>query len=183
MTRHLRRLTPTDANALWHLRLEALEHDSEAFGHTAEEHRHTAPDPSDSRLIEHSHLSPEAHTFVLGAFAPTLHSAEHQLVATATFARQPGIKEHHKGHLRGVYVTPAHRGQGLAHRLLSTLIDTVRPDPTLEQLLLGVAVSNGAALRLYRSLGFTVYGTEPHALKVNGAYVDEHLMILPLRTS
>lgn len=177
-TETIRRLVPTDVFALWHLRLEALGQDPEAFGPTPEEHRRTLPNPADDRLaIRSDNLAAapaEVHTFVLGAFAGQ------QLVAIATFVREPGLKEHHKGHLRGVYVTASHRRDGLARRLLTTLIEIVRQDPTLEHLLLAVGVHREAPSRLYRSLGFTVYGTEPHALKVNGAHVDEHLMILTL---
>ena len=185
---HLRRLTPVDATALWLLRLQALERDPGAFGSTAEEHRRTTPDPSDPRLLQHPgpdaaahpETPAEANTFVLGAFAPGLSCEAEDLVAIATFYREPGIREHHKAHLRGVYVTEAHRRHGLGRRLLTRIIETAFPDPTLEHLLLSVSTHREAALRLYRSLGFEIYGTEPHALKVDGAYVDEHLMILRL---
>jgi len=38
-----------------------------------------------------------------------------------------------------------------------------------------------AAMRLYHSLGFVAYGTEPCALKLGDQYLDEDLMILRLR--
>ena len=37
---------------------------------------------------------------------------------------------------------------------------------------------NAAAVALYEHLGFVRYGTEPHALRVNGRDFDEHLMVL-----
>ena len=46
------------------------------------------------------------------------------------------------------------------------------------QVHLAVTASNGAAVALYEHLGFIRYGTEPRALKVNGRYLDEHLMVL-----
>jgi ribosomal protein S18 acetylase RimI-like enzyme len=36
------------------------------------------------------------------------------LVGMAMFVREPGLKERHKGHIYGVYVTAAHRHRGLA---------------------------------------------------------------------
>jgi ribosomal protein S18 acetylase RimI-like enzyme len=56
-----------------------------------------------------------------------------------------------------------------------------RQDLSLEQILLSVATSQKAACQLYRSIGFEAYGTEPNALKVGSAYVDEEHMILVIR--
>jgi hypothetical protein len=43
------------------------------------------------------------------------------------------------------------------------------------------AAPEEAARRLYRALGFEVYGYEKHALKVGATYVDEEHMVLWLR--
>jgi ribosomal protein S18 acetylase RimI-like enzyme len=48
---------------------------------------------------------------------------------------------------------------------------------------LSVSVPQEAARRLYRALGFEVYGYEKHALKVGETYVDDEHMVLWLRTS
>ncbi len=103
-----------------------------------------------------------------------------RLVGTATFVRESEIKSRHKAHLYGVYVSGAHRGKGVARAVITRLLDNARRDSTIEQVLLTVAVG-GAASRLYGSLGFEVYGTEPHGLKVGASYVDEHMMLLRLR--
>lgn len=50
----------------------------------------------------------------------------------------------------------------------------------LEQVLLSVARTQEAAIRLYRSLGFEPYGCEPRALKVGNRFIDEEHMILQL---
>lgn len=48
-----------------------------------------------------------------------------------------------------------------------------------EQLELGVSVENEAAINLYKSLGFEIYGTIKHAMKyADGNYADEHSMVL-----
>ena len=51
----------------------------------------------------------------------------------------------------------------------------------MEQLELSVVTTSLAARRLYHSLGFVVYGTEPRALKLGEQYWDEDLMVLDLR--
>ncbi len=176
VTEYLRKLTPEDASALWHLRLEAVETEPFAFGPTAAEHRATTVDQARSRLLE---MQPGS--FILGAFASRERDHTGHLVGVATFFRETGAKERHKGHIYGVYVTPLHRGHGLAFQLLSTLITTAREDGSLEQILLRVRAGTLSAGRLYRRLGFEVFGTEPHALKLDAEYVDEEHMILKLR--
>ncbi|HEY7358830.1 MAG TPA: GNAT family N-acetyltransferase, partial [Ktedonobacterales bacterium] len=64
--------------------------------------------------------------------------------------------------------------------LVAEAIAQARTIPGLEQLLLAVVTTNTAARRLYQSLGFEVYGTEPRAMKQGDQYWDEELMILRL---
>jgi hypothetical protein len=50
-----------------------------------------------------------------------------------------------------------------------------------ERRLRNVTTDDAAARRLYLRLGFVVYGTETHALKLaDGAYVDENFMVFAL---
>jgi len=141
-----------------------------AFGMDAEEHRPTTIGEWAARIDERP-----ASGFFLGGFDGE------KLVATARFHRETRLKERHKGHIYGVYVTASHRGQGLGAKRIAALLDLVRHDPSLEQILLGVATSNLAAIRTYQRFDFVIYGTEPRALKVGSEYVDEHLMVLRLR--
>jgi RimJ/RimL family protein N-acetyltransferase len=48
------------------------------------------------------------------------------------------------------------------------------------QVKLSVNTENEKAAALYRSLGFEVYGREPRAMRVDGRYHDEDLMLLRL---
>ncbi|MFI4921941.1 MAG: GNAT family N-acetyltransferase, partial [Gammaproteobacteria bacterium] len=111
-------------------------------------------------------------TLNLGAFE------DGKLVGTVTFMREAGHKERHKGRIYAVYVSPAHRRKGIAKALLTRLLETAKQDRSLEQVLISVATRQTAACELYRSFGFRTYGTEPHAMKVGGAYIDEDHMIL-----
>jgi ribosomal protein S18 acetylase RimI-like enzyme len=81
-------------------------------------------------------------------------------------------KLRHKGVLWGMFVRPEARGSGLAAALVARVIE----EAGLEELRLTVVSTNTAAVRLYTRLGFTPYGLERRALKVEGRYYDELLM-------
>ena len=93
--------------------------------------------------------------------------------------RFTGAKERHKARLFSMYVDAAHRGSGLAQRLIEAVIAGAREAEALV-LQLSVSAGNAPAQRLYRRMGFTVYGVERRSLRVGGQFHDEELMALDL---
>jgi len=66
-------------------------------------------------------------------------------------------------------------------RQMKALLERVTAIAGLEQVLLSVTSTQIAALALYRSLGFELFGTEPRALNINGEFIDEHYLVFRLR--
>ncbi len=161
----IRPLTAADAAAYRALRLQALRDHPKAFGASYED------EVARSLEITAKRLDGGPLNCVFGAFAGD------DLVGTAGFIvpdRSP--KSRHKGLLVGVHVAPAHRGRALGRRLVAAVIDHARAHIMLLQA--GVGVTNAPALRLYESLGFRQYGLEEKALRVDGVFIDEALIVL-----
>jgi ribosomal protein S18 acetylase RimI-like enzyme len=160
-------LTPHDVEAYRALRLESLKLEPTAFASSAEDFEKES-DESIARRLE----AVDFGNFTLGAFEGE------KLVGIATFFVEPRAKTEHKGHVFGMYVTPAARGKGVAKALLSALIERAKTYPKIKKLNLSVMTTQEAAKRLYISLGFEVYGLERKALKLGDTYFDSEDMVL-----
>lgn len=90
-------------------------------------------------------------------------------------------KLRHKGRVWSLYVSQAYRSKGLASKLLRAVLDNARDALGCEQVQLTVSTHNEASYALYLRMGFNVYGTEVHAMKIADSYVDEYLMVKFLR--
>ncbi len=99
------------------------------------------------------------------------------MIGTVGFVRSIRRKERHKARIWGVYVDQAQRGQGIARRLMSEVLERAKSVADLDHIILTVSDQQTAAKSLYSSLGFTVFGHERCALKVGDTYVDEDYMI------
>lgn len=162
----VRRLVVADAQALRRLRLEALAAAPEAFNSSYEEE---AARPLD--WFERVASGPDRNA-MFGAFD------DGALVGMAGFVAGERPKDRHKGTLVGVYVQPAFRRQRLARRLVEAVIAHAARHVRVLNATVGAA--NAPARALYRDLGFATYGTEPQALCVDGRFVDNDLIRLPL---
>jgi RimJ/RimL family protein N-acetyltransferase len=156
----VRRLTRDDVDAYRAIRLEALTNHPEAFASSAEDFvLRSIPDLEG--LLEK--------LVFLGAVLPG-----GELAGIMAYDRGQK-REAHRGWLFQVYVKPAMRGTGCAKALLDAVIAHAQAE--VLQLHLSVASHNEPALRLYQRAGFVIYGTDPRFQRVNGRFVDEHLMV------
>ena len=160
----VRRLMKEDAAAYRTIRLEGLEHEPAAFGSTFEEEK--------ERPLEDTTAKMEAN-FTFGVFEDS-----RRLCGIATYYVETLTKTKHRGHVVGVYVTPSARGTGAAEALLTVLIKSARQQ--VLQLHLVVTHKNERARRFYERLGFQIYGSDPHGLRVGDEFYDDYLMVLRL---
>jgi RimJ/RimL family protein N-acetyltransferase len=166
---NIRVLHESDAQLYHKLRLNSLRINPEAFGSTYER------EASFSLETVAERIKPTKDKFVLGAF-----DASGSLVGIVTFMRENSLKTAHKGNIYGMYVAPEMRGNGLGKSLMLELIRKARDCEGLEQINLTVVSENDFAKKLYKFVGFEVYGIERNALKYNGQYFDEQLMVLKI---
>ncbi|MBR0872904.1 GNAT family N-acetyltransferase [Bradyrhizobium tropiciagri] len=160
----LRRLMPADAALYREIRLEALRTSPEAFA--------SAFETESARPVGWFAERLENGAVVLGAFDGR------ELVGILGFIIGDGPKRRHKGTLVGMYVRASGRRTGVGRRLVEAALDLAAQ--SVELVDLGVTGGNEPAYRLYRSMGFVEYGVERHALKIDGRYYDEILMVKDL---
>ena len=166
---YIRVLNQADAEKYRELRLQSLLNHPEAFLSTYEAEEELPLETMRSRL------EPAEGKFTLGGFTEL-----DELAGMVTFIRESNGKLRHKGNVYAMYVSPAARKQKLGYRLMTELIVRAGQLPGLEIINLTVFSDNYAAKRLYTALGFTCYGTERKAVKVDGMYLEEDLMTLEL---
>ena len=156
----IRRLGASDTEAFRSIRLEGLQNDADAFGSTFEKESAEPIEWFADRVNRNA---------IFGGFLGD------RLVGVAGFYVLEGTKMSHKGVLWGMYVTPEARGSGLAAALVETLLEHAGKE--VEQVQLTVVVTKPRARRFYQRMGFVEYGLEEKALKYNGQYFDEALMV------
>lgn len=162
-----RLLTPEDAAAYLELRLEMLSESPWAFLTSPEESSNTV------EVVRARISKPES--AILGVFG-----SEGALLSVAGIGRSDRAKTRHKAYVWGVYTTPGARGQGFGHAVVQAAVGVARSWAGVEMISLSCSARATAALAMYRDLGFTVWGTEPDAMRVDGVPADEvHLCLFP----
>lgn len=82
----------------------------------------------------------------------------------------------------GLIVAKKFRGEGIGRMLINTTIDEARKNISeLSIVKLDCFSINEPAIRLYTSVGFKEVGRFPGVLKYKDSFVDEVVMVLPLR--
>ncbi|MCR8634689.1 GNAT family N-acetyltransferase [Paenibacillus radicis (ex Xue et al. 2023)] len=164
---NIRCLNPADAEIYREIRLKSLKENPEAFL-TTYEIQLIKPIEEFQQNLEQTELK-----FTLGCF-----SKANELAGIVTFVRESNPKITHKGTIYAMYVSPEFRGMRVGYALLTELIQRAKQFPGLEQIKLTVVSNNLAAKKLYESIGFTTYGTERNAMKTNGQYWDDDMMVI-----
>src|SRR5262249_24184767 len=161
----VRQLTPDDAAAYQHLRLQGLRESPTAFSSSYSQEA----DRSLSEIAVRLTPAADGSRCVFGAFA------SEKLVGILAFVRPTREKLRHCAELAGMYVAPEFLWRGLGRALVDAALAHARLLPGVRQLKLTVNATSTPARALYRSRGFTRCGVEPEALCVDGRYYDEEL--------
>jgi len=166
----IRLFTEQDAQALWDLRVLALETNPWSFVDSPEELRAISAEEFAARL-----RADHAENFIVGAF-------EHDsAVGMVGCYQEVPLKRRHKAWIWGVFVTPSARGRGIAKSLMRAAIQRAKSITGLEMLLLTVGVGQPVPRKLYESLGFRSFGIEPRGLKIGNESHDEENMVLEFK--
>ena len=164
----IRRLEVADAPVYRALRLRALREHADAFTSSSEEEnvRPLAYTEKRLRAVGDGKL--------WGAYVGG------EMAGMVGLSFEARVKNRHKGLLVSMYVAPEYSGQGLGLSLVDTVVHDARASG-LELVTLTVTDSNHAAIALYLKCGFTAFGTEPDAIRVNGVSFGKTHMYLSLK--
>lgn len=157
---------PTDAAAYRQVRLRALEEVPPAFGSRSED------EPDLVRTA--AKLAPGDDRCFFGAFQ------DGQLVGIVRLSRYESSNEKHRAYLGGLFVLSDFRGAGYGRALVRAALNRAVELPGIRRISLAVVTHQEAAIHLYQSLGFHLYGTEQETFSKNGQFYDEHLMTLSI---
>ena len=90
------------------------------------------------------------------------------------------IKTKHVANIYGIYVTRAHRNQGIGSKLIASAISAIKGNKDILKIKLTVNPEQKFALKLYRKHGFSDVGTFRNELCINSRFYDELIMERPV---
>jgi RimJ/RimL family protein N-acetyltransferase len=151
---HVFALNASQVPAYRELMLQAYEHAANAFTTTAAE-RQAEPESWWAKRIG----SPSGTATAFGAWDGKT------LVGSVAIEYSAKPKTRHSALVLGMYVTPSHRGRGYGRLLMEAVVAAAHERPEILVLTLTLTEGNEPALRLYESLGFSVWGVEPLAIR------------------
>jgi ribosomal protein S18 acetylase RimI-like enzyme len=163
----IRHMIPEDAAAVFALRRKALIDAPLAFLSSPED------DLAQSVEIMKDLLNRAPDSIVFGAEAS-------ELVGMIGIYRAQAAKAAHKANIWGMYVVPEHRGTGVGRDLLRSALAHAQRLDGIASVHLSVAETAEAAHHLYELEGFSVWGTEPDAIRHGHDAVTEYHMRLAL---
>jgi GNAT superfamily N-acetyltransferase len=163
-------LDPSNVPAYRELMLEAYELAADAFTTTAAERQ---AEPESWWVKRIGSAAGLATSF--GAWE------ERRLVGTVAVEYSAKPKTRHSALVLGMYVTASHRARGVGRSLMQAAIAAASARPEVLVLTLTLTEGNEPALRLYQSLGFSIWGIEPLAIRSNSGIKGKVHMALVLR--
>jgi len=166
------RLTPTEYDPFYALRLESLKTCPQEFATDADAWENAPPETINKLLV----------TSLQRKDAPIFGAWEGEnLVGLIGVNRdlRPSVK--HKSTLWGLYVTSAQRKRGIGLALLKEVIRTLKENPDLRLIRAVVTVTSNDAITLLKNQGFKIFGQEPEAKRIGDNYYDQVYMWLSLK--
>lgn len=163
----VRRLTKSDLNDYFDLRLESLQNAPENFMTSFEEEKARGFEFYQKLLNEEAEDN-----LIFGAFV------NDSLVGTIGLYQEAPFKAKHKSNIWGMYVKPAYRKHGIGKALLKQAVDYAKMSLKCSVLKITVESTNISAKKLYESFGFKEWGKESRAMMMSGIYYDECHMSL-----
>ena len=151
---HITTLTSGDSHDYRELMLEAYEQAPDAFTTTAAERR-AEPESWWVKRIG----SLDGLTTSFGAWDGG------DLVGTVALEYSAKPKTRHSALVLGMYVKPGQRGRGVGLELMKVAVSAASSRPELSTLTLTLTEGNEPALRLYTSIGFSIWGVQPNAIR------------------
>jgi GNAT superfamily N-acetyltransferase len=166
---HVSTLTSGDAAAYRELMLEAYDQAPDAFTTTATERRAESESWWVKRIGSADGLATS-----FGAWQGD------SLVGTVALEYSVKPKTRHSALVLGMYVQPTQRGKGIGLALMKVAVTAASSRPEVIALTLTLTEGNDPALRLYTSVGFIVWGTQPHAIRTESGLKGKVHMSLAL---